>query len=278
MLKNWLHWDCLSQKKYLNTCRKLRSILLCIYPYLMFVLLVGCCNDQYSTKLEKMLILKNIAWISLQSDVEEGVTFQISQFAANIDITDESISSSGYGFNSGWMTSGCSYLGYFNGHHVVSRSFSTGGSGRFSDIVLCSTDGNALRIDKIILRGDRARDGVEGEPSLTKDGRILVDMHLSIDTLARICGVSEDSENEPWQAYSEYWNVSKCEYNLTNDKLSLIAISITPYEGERPVMQILKKAIPNLGDQQVNVGPNNISDFLRDFKSAYMLFCSNRKK
>ena len=277
MLKNWLHWNCLPQKKYPNTCGKLRSILLYIYPFL-FVLLVGCCNDQYSTKLEKMLILKNIAWISSQSTVEEGMTFQISQSAASIDVTNESIFPNGYSFDSDGQTSGCTYLGYFNGHHVISRyCYNTFGTSRYSDITLCSTDGKALRIDKLLLCGDRGIDGIE-DCSLTEDGRILVDMHLSIHTLARICGVIEDSKNEPWQTHLDYWNVSKCEYNLTNDKLSLIAISITPYDSGSDVMQILKKAIPNLSDRQVNIGTNDISDFLRDFKLAYLLYCSNRKK
>ncbi|MBO4405740.1 MAG: hypothetical protein J5821_03340 [Alphaproteobacteria bacterium] len=170
----------------------------------------------------------------------------------------------------------CCYLGRLNGKHVIMRAYNTGGSGTFTDIVQCSIEKENLHIEDISMLGDRAFDGIVDCPRLGRDGKLYLKMRTSIYTFAEMAGVSDkDIKTGPFQASQDFWNVSKCIYDLRTKKLEIVSVDIdfTDMNFEEPstsdVAKILKMIFPSHG-KTVRIEKDNMPEFLRKFKSAYL--------
>jgi len=185
------------------------------------------------------------------------------------------------------------YLGKLDGKHVILRTYNTGGSGIFTDVVLCSvemspTKKGTLHIDDVLLLGDRALDGIVGgstdcvgdcpdRPHLGPDGNLYLKMRASISTIASLAGVSDrDVETGPFQSAQDFWNVSECVYNLKTKKLEIVAMDISfgNANGKEPsttsdVAKILEEIFPSHG-KTIRVEKDGMPEFLNKFKSAYL--------
>ena len=121
----------------------------------------------------------------------------------------------------------CCYLGRLNDKHVIMRSYNSGGSGSFTDIVQCLIEKENLYIHDMSMLGDRALDGIVGYPRLGSNGNLYLQMRPSISTIASLAGVpSKDIETGPIQGAQDFWNVSECIYNLNTGKLKIISMEI----------------------------------------------------
>ena len=184
----------------------------------------------------------------------------------------------------------CCYLGIWNGKHIITRAYNTGGSGTFTDIVQCSIEKENLHIDDVLMLGDRALDGIVGcsteciadcsdRPYLDSNGKLYLKMRLSISTIASLSGISDrDVETGPFQAAQDFWNVSECIYNLETKKLEIVAMDINFEEQSTSnIAKILGEIFPNHG-KTVRVEKNEIGEFLSKFKSSYLKLSRTTKE
>jgi len=163
----------------------------------------------------------------------------------------------------------CCYLGKLNGKHIVMRSYNSGGSGNFTDIVQCSIKKENLYIHDVSMLGDRALDGIVDHPRLGSDGNLYLKMRPSISTVASLAGVSsQDIELGPFQGAQDFWNVSKCIYNLNTGKLEIISMEID-FENSSNIAEILREIFPNQ-EKTIRVEYKEMPEFLNKFKSAYL--------
>ncbi len=165
----------------------------------------------------------------------------------------------------------CCYLGNLNGKHVIMRSYNSGGSGTFTDIVQCLIEKENLYIQNVSMLGDRALDGIVGYPRLGSNGDLYLKMRPSISTVASLAGVpNKDIETGPFQGAEDFWNVSECIYNLNTGKLEIISMEID-FENSSDVTKILEEVFPN-HEKTIRIEKNGMPEFLNKFKSAYLKF------
>ena len=252
-----------------------------------FIFLIGCTEiHNQKSGIDRISTLKNIALISLdqncfiETDKNLPINFIIEKIKQNYNVTSK-ISEKGTVCECTSINKKfpelkcyvkCHYLGQWNDYHVVFRYYETGGTGRFTDILLCSTNKNIIHIDKVLIGGDRALDGIVNRPIL-KNGRVYFRSYLSISSLAGLSAINEKYILYGLsQASQDYWNISDCMYDLKNDKLYLLSILVNPNnEYSANVNKILKLIIPDNSNNTINITQSHISDFLKKFKSAYLL-------
>lgn len=250
-----------------------------------FVLLVGCSGIQNrESESERAAALREVTLISLEQncfvETNKGLpiartvdrinkNFTITSKISHNETVCECISVDKK-FPEIKYRVKCRYLGNWQGSYVVFRYYETGGTGRFTDIILCSIDKDILRMNKVCCVGDRALDGIVNCPVL-KDSRIYFKANLSINSLASLSKIDEKYISELSQASQDYWNVSDCMYDLQNDELHLLSISVKPIgEYSSDVDKILKIVIPDADDHPICITNRHIADFLKKFKSAYL--------
>lgn len=163
----------------------------------------------------------------------------------------------------------CCYLGNLNGKHIVMRSYNSGGSGTFTDIVQCLIEKENLYIQDVSMLGDRALDGIVGYPYLGSNGNLYLKMRPSISTIASLAGVpNKDIETGPFQGAQDFWNISECVYNLNTGKLEIISMEIN-FENSSDVAKILEEIFPN-HKKTISIDKDEMPEFLNKFKSAYL--------
>jgi hypothetical protein len=144
-----------------------------------------------------------------------------NKFTASYKRKSDSVSDSGY--------ISCEYLGNWHGKDIVYRRYETGGTGKFTDIVVCSQNGNTLQIHDIIFPGDRAVDGMIDHPIYGENGKIYFSSHLSTDTLFEQAGVQKEDSG---QCYSCYYVIGKCTYDLESRKTEIVGMNIIIEEND----------------------------------------------
>ena len=301
------------------------AILSCV-----FGLLVGCAETNYSDSSKRELAANPVEKNSSKTDVhtadyivlnmlrfgfdenyfmKKGQNFQTSSVVAlgseeseEKGATNGSESQKKETIDRGAHITGC-YLGkQADGRHAVLRTYSTGGSGIFTDIVLCSVEmkpidiytspvetrslesGN-LHVDDVLLLGDRALDGIIGgfkfddspdRPHLESDGNLYLKMRASISTVASLAGVSDkDVETGPFQSAQDFWNVSECIYNFKTKKLEIVAMDISfgdangKEQSTSAIAKILEEIFPK-HEKTMRIEKDEMPEFFRKFKSVYL--------
>lgn len=255
----------------------------------IFGLLAGCAEMNYSNSAEPddcvaNFVIENVLHLSFDDNyfMEKGQKFRIISADKKERMKDSSKSQHADLFRdkctSGKLESdkkkayiACCYLGKLNGNHVIMRSYNSGGSGFFTDIVQCLIEKENLYIQDVSMLGDRALDGIVGYPRLGSNGDLYLKMRPSISTIASLAGVpNKDIETGPFQGAQDFWNISECVYNLNTGKLEIISMEID-FENSSDVAKILKEIFPS-HEKTVRVEKNEIPDFLNKFKSAYLKF------
>ena len=274
-----------------------------------FGLLVGCAETNYSdSSAEKFtrenssqpdvrtagFVIENMLHLSFDENyfMKKGQNFRIasaSEKSQEKKSTNDSESQKKEKIDyekSAYITN--KYLGIADGKHVIVRTYKTGGSGIFTDIVLCSIKKENLHIDDVLMVGDRALDGIVGgsmdcvadcpdRPYLGSDGNLYLKMRLSISTVASLKGISDkDTETGPFQSAQDFWNISECIYNLKTKKLEIVAMDIN-FEKNSDVAKILDMIFPNHG-KTVRIERDEMSEFLQKFKSAYLKLVSKEEQ
>ena len=259
--------------------QKLRNI----FP-LIFGIIVGC-SDLRNIPGDSLGVInsENIACVSACGNyfVQEGREINIRQVIEdmrkdnNADFSYDSVSGRGICNRVGKTDDFdrtraiCKYLGSRNGKYIVFRYIDGNFSGRFTDIIIFSLKNNKMKIHEILFPGDRALDGIKSDPVFDGRDRIYFDAYLSFDTFAGLSGINpEISEKIPNQAAQNYWNVSKCVYNLETEKLTLLSVFIKADSGNS---EFLKKLIPEFEKFQKNDGlrisKKEIPQFLKTLKN-----------
>ena len=173
----------------------------------------------------------------------------------------------------------CEYLGSWAGCHIIFRSWSgIGAPHTWSNIGIYSIKNDELFTKKIIFSGCNANNGIHSAPIFDGKGNIYFYANLSIHTVAEVCGIDMNKINESklYQGANEFWNISRCEYNIRSGKLRILSILIDP--------NILKDCPPDIKNllssfskaptsgEMFYISGSEIPKFLQKFKNNYVNF------
>ncbi|MDR3179494.1 MAG: hypothetical protein LBT70_01185 [Holosporaceae bacterium] len=157
----------------------------------------------------------------------------------------------------------CEYLGNWQGKDLVYRRWATGGSGRFTDIVICSRHGDFFKVHDVILSGDRAIDGMEPHPIYDEDGKIYFYASLSTDTLFE---QAEIPKEEAGQSYSCYYVIGKCVYDLNTKKTEILGMNILAPDNNPLKSKIIILLQQTAKNGHVFLNKNEVREFLQKVK------------
>jgi hypothetical protein len=222
--------------------------------------LSSCLNAIYFTPI--FLETKEHGEIDIKNAIKE--LSRAYTFTSCADFSAKYAHRSGGSCNGGFVA--CEYLGRYEDTDLVYRRYETGGTGTFSDIVLCSKKGNTFRVHDVILSGDRAIDGMMPHPVYDEDGNIYFYSYLSGSTLLKQAGIAVEDHD---QCYSCYYAVGKCVYTLKTKKTEILGIDIIIQDdnSESKIKTFLRRTVK--GDRRI-LNKNEVKTFLRELRELYL--------
>lgn len=203
-------------------------------------LLIGCSEVKNSADQQTINFLhknlKDICCISTHDNYFTSPAINIRNTVAeikkqnNVDfyydfVNDEWVCTSIDNETHSKIKASCKYLGTWHGQDLIFRRWNGDFSGHFTDILLCSVKNGNLNIHKQLLQGDRALDGIVSTPIFDGKNSIYFYCNLSTATFKNLKGIKE--RDNTFQGAQDFWNVSKCVYNLETNKLEIIEVTIT---------------------------------------------------
>ena len=222
----------------------------------------------------------------------EGKTIRTNKILKEIKNDNFSITSSHDLLRNSWdckllnredeqqLSAHCEYLGSWAGCDIIfySKPGQGGAHHSTSSIGMYAIKNNQLHTKKVIFSGIDAEDGIRSGPIFDAKGSIYFYAYLSVNTIAKICGISEKViEKGPTQALNSFWNLSRCEYDIKKDRLKILSVLIDPNmlkdcsdEIKNIVPYSFKKFVKE--GEMLYVSGSQLPGFLQKFKRNYLRF------
>ena len=171
----------------------------------------------------------------------------------------------------------CKYLGSWAGYHIIFRTWSgIGAPHTWSNIGMYSIKDNELFTKKVIFAGCDANDGICSTPIFDAKGNIYFYANLSIHTIAEVCGIDTRriKESKLYQGANEFWNLSRCEYNIKSGKLRILSILIDP-NMLKDCPEDIKNLFPSFlksikKGEMFYISGSQLPKFFNNFKNSYL--------